>query len=96
MNVALHGLEEAAGVRYQTTGTEAGKTERNSPVLIRYADDLIACCHSRQQAEQVQARLARWLTPKGLSFNQDKTRIVHLDNGVDFLGCASRDWRLVV
>ena len=30
-----------------------------SPVLIRYADDLVVLCHSQEQAEQVKARLAR-------------------------------------
>jgi hypothetical protein len=45
-----------------------------------------ACCHSRQQAEQVKAQLAEWLAPRGLAFNQDKTRIVHLTEGFDFLG----------
>ena len=38
LNVALHGMEAAAGVRYHQTGTRAGKTERDSPVLVRYAD----------------------------------------------------------
>ena len=31
LNVALHGLEEAAGVRYQTSGTHAGDTMRRLP-----------------------------------------------------------------
>ena len=39
LNVALHGLEEAAGVRYQTSGKRAGDTMPGSPVVIRYADD---------------------------------------------------------
>src|SRR5229473_4964798 len=39
MNVALHGLEEAAGVRYITTGVRAGDIKPGSPTLIRYADD---------------------------------------------------------
>ena len=56
------------------------------PALIRYADDLVVCCHSRQQAEQVQARLAEWLEPRGLAFNEAKTRIVPLTEGFDFLG----------
>jgi RNA-directed DNA polymerase len=41
---------------------------------------------SRQQAEHVQARLARWLEPRGLAFNEAKTRIVPLSEGFDFLG----------
>jgi RNA-directed DNA polymerase len=87
LNVALHDMEAAAGVRYYTTGTRAGKTVNGTPALIRYADDFVALCHSREQAEQVKARLAAWLAPRGLSFNEDKTRITHLDQGgVDFLG----------
>jgi RNA-directed DNA polymerase len=87
LNVALHGLEEAAGVSYITSGVHAGRTKAGSPVVIRYADDLVALCHNREQAEQVQARLVEWLAPKGLTFNRDKTRIVSVDeDGFDFLG----------
>src|ERR671912_2572517 len=57
------------------------------------ATHLVACCHSRQQAEQVKARLAGWLAPRGLAFNEDKTRIVHLAEGFDFLGFNVRRYR---
>ena len=50
LNVALHGLEGAAGVRYRTTGIHAGETEQGSPVLVRYADDFAVLCHSQEQA----------------------------------------------
>ena len=86
LNVALHGLEEAAGVSYVTSGTHAGEARPGSPVAVRYADDMVVLCHSQQQAEQVKARLAEWLAPRGLAFNEDKTRIVHLGEGFDFLG----------
>jgi RNA-directed DNA polymerase len=86
LNVALHGLEKAAGVRYRITGANAGETVPGSPVVIRYADDLIAFCHTQQQAWQVKASLAQWLAPRGLVFNEDKTQIVHLSTGCDFLG----------
>ena len=86
LNVALHGMEQAAGVRYRTTGGDAGRVEMGSPTLIRYADDLVALCHTRQEALEVKARLAAWLAPRGLAFNEDKTRVVTLDEGFDFLG----------
>ena len=47
---------------------------------------MVVLCGSQQQAEQVKARLAEWLAPRGLAFNEDKTRIVHLSEGFDFLG----------
>jgi RNA-directed DNA polymerase len=93
MNVALHGMEAAAGVRYHTTGTRAGKTMPNCPVVIRYADDLLALCHSRDQAVQVKARLSEWLAPRGLVFNETKTQITNFDEGVDFLSFTIRRFR---
>jgi RNA-directed DNA polymerase len=82
LNIALHGMEKAAGVSYNAHGW----TRSDSPVLIKYADDLVALCHSRQQAQQIKVRLAAWLAPRGLSFNEDKTQVVTLDEGFDFLG----------
>ncbi|TMR05497.1 group II intron reverse transcriptase/maturase [Nonomuraea turkmeniaca] len=92
MNVALHGLEEAAGVRYRTEPSKAGDTAPGAPVLVRFADDFVACCHSRQEAQQVRERLAGWLTQRGLSFNEDKTTLVHIADGFDFLGFNLRGY----
>jgi RNA-directed DNA polymerase len=86
LNVALHGMEQAAGVCYHTTGPRTGFTMADSPVLVRYADDLVALCHTRDEALEVKAQLAEWLEPRGLVFNEDKTRVVTLEEGFDFLG----------
>ena len=43
-------------------------------------------CHSRDQAVEIKAQLAAWLRPRGLSFNEDKTRVVDIDTGFDFVG----------
>jgi RNA-directed DNA polymerase len=90
LNVALHGLEEAAGVTYVTSGRRAGDTSRESPVAVRYADDVVVPCHSQEQAARVRARLAEWLASRGLAFNEEKTRIVHLNEGFSFLGFSVR------
>jgi len=93
LNVALHGMEQAAGVRYQKIGSDAGVTAPDSPMLVRYADDLVALCHTRDEALAVKTRLADWLAPRGLTFNEDKTRVVSLDEGFDFLGFNVRRYR---
>ena len=85
LNVALHGMETAAGARY-TTGKYAGVAMTGCPVLIRYADDFVVLCHTRREVIEVKAKLADWLAPRGLSFNEDKTRVVTLSEGFDFLG----------
>lgn len=77
MNVALHGMEEAAGVRYRSTGPRAGELAVGSPTLIRYADDLVVLCHSRDEAQQVKERLARPVAQapgSGLQRGQDAHR----------------------
>jgi RNA-directed DNA polymerase len=102
LNVALHGMEQAAGVRYRVGGASAGKVVEGCPVLVRYADDLVALCQSREQTEQVKKRLAGWLAPRGLAFNEAKTRIVRLEDGFDFLGAtrgrtarvSAHEWRV--
>lgn len=94
MNVALHGLERAAGARYYPDGRkDAGRSVPGSPVVVRYADDLVALCVSAEQAQQVKDSLAQWLAPRGLAFNEDKTRIVRLEDGFDFLGFSIRRYR---
>jgi RNA-directed DNA polymerase len=50
-------------------------------------------CHTRQDAIEIKARLAGWLAPRGLAFNEDKTRVVTLDEGFDFLGFNVRRYR---
>jgi len=40
-------------------------TGARSPTLVRYADDLVALCHSRDEAVQVKAQLTGWLSVRG-------------------------------
>jgi RNA-directed DNA polymerase len=86
LNIALHGMEEAAGVSYLPEGW----VRVDSPVLIRYADDFVVHCHTRQDALEIKTRLANWLAPRGLAFSEDKTRVVTLEEGFDFLGFKVR------
>jgi RNA-directed DNA polymerase len=62
---------------------------REHGVLVRFADDLLVMCVSREQAEAALARLRLLLDELGLVPKESKTRIVHLvegDEGFDFLG----------
>jgi RNA-directed DNA polymerase len=47
LNVALHGMEEAAGVLTRRSGSHAGQTIKGSPVVVRYAD---LCRHPHKSA----------------------------------------------
>jgi RNA-directed DNA polymerase len=62
-------------------------------VLVRYCDDLVVMCQSREQAEAALARLTVVLGELGLELKAAKTRIVHLvegGQGLDFLGFQNR------
>src|SRR6266550_807035 len=89
LNIAMQGMEEAAGARYDKNC----HAKPGTPTIVTYADDFVALCDSREQAEQVRAKLTTWLKPRGLSFNEAKTKIVHLDDGFDFLSFTIRRYR---
>jgi RNA-directed DNA polymerase len=79
-NVYLHGLDRA----WDTS--EHG-------VLVRYCDDLVVMCQSREQADAALRRLTVLLGDLGLAPKAAKTRIVRLvegGQGLDFLGFHNR------
>ncbi|MDF1597611.1 MAG: group II intron reverse transcriptase/maturase [Acidimicrobiia bacterium] len=58
--------------------------------LVRYADDFVVLCSTREQAEDAQRRATAMLGELGLVLHPDKTRVVDLREGAegfDFLGC---------
>ena len=54
--------------------------------MIRYADDFVVHCHTRQDALESRHKLAVWLAPRGLAFNEDKTRVVSPRRGLRLPG----------
>ena len=61
--------------------------------LVRYADDVVVMCDTREQAEAALAQLTALLAGLGLEPKAAKTRIVHLAEGspgFDFLGFHHR------
>ncbi len=76
-NVYLHAFDRA--------WAESGTGE-----LVRYADDFVVLCETRDQAEEAHTRAAALLGELGLELHPDKTRVVDLREGregFDFLGC---------
>jgi group II intron reverse transcriptase/maturase len=77
-NIALHRLDRALHSDERQTGT-----------LVRYADDFVVVCLSRERAEWARHRAATVLADLGLRLSPAKTMIVTLTNGTegfDFLG----------
>lgn len=86
-NIALHGMEEAIGVTYNSKGIISGKR-----AVVRYADDFVCFCETKEDAEQVQNILVDWLKERGLALSEEKTHIVHLTEGFRFLGFDIRHY----
>ena len=81
-NIALHALDQA----WEGGGRRLG-------VLVKYADDLVVLCATREQAEEARELVAAVLDTLGLRLHPEKTRIVHLARGAggfDFLGFHHR------
>ena len=81
-NIALHMLDEA----WAGGGHRFGE-------LVKYADDLVILCATREQAEQARELVAAVLDGLGLRLHPEKTRIAHLERGAEgftFLGFEHR------
>lgn len=61
---------------------------REGKEMVRYADDFVVLCGSKQQAQEVMEQLRQWTEAAGLTLHPTKTRIVDASQkgGFDFLG----------
>lgn len=83
-NMALDGLEERLRARFK------GRHKVN---LVRYADDFVITGASRALLEEaVKPVVVRFLAERGLELAEEKTRIVSIDQGFDFLGFNVRKY----
>jgi len=62
--------------------------------VVRYTDDFVVFCESREDAARVIETLKQWLAVRGLRLSEAKTRIVHLTQGFDFLGFTVRRYKV--
>jgi RNA-directed DNA polymerase len=99
-NIALSALDEhfqrkwdAFGVGTKFPGQRRYRHHKKGGAvfkIVRYADDLvILVLGGRHHAEHIRNEVAHVLAPIGLALSAEKTRVVHIDEGFDFLG-----WRI--
>jgi len=92
-NIALSLLDDHFAAAWQTMGaTGSARLNRRRKGLatyrfVRYADDwVVLVAGTRAHAEGLRDEVADLLRPMGLRLSEEKTRIVHIDEGFDFLG----------
>jgi len=83
-NIYLHPLDELLAARGYR--------------MVRYADDFVVLCRSREEAAAVLAEITAWVTENGLCLHADKTHVGDCrlpGHGFEFLGYrfeAGRRW----
>ena len=91
-NVTLNGLESGlqAHLIAQVGKTKAKGLKVN---VVRYADDFVITGCSKELLEnEVKPWVEQFLKERGLELSVEKTHIVHIDEGFDFLGWNFRKY----
>ncbi len=79
-NIGLHGLEEMIKSLNKKLG------------IIRYADDFIITAKTKDELEECIPEIKLWLSNSGLELNTEKTKVVNIDEGFNFLGFNVRQY----
>jgi RNA-directed DNA polymerase len=77
-NIALDGMDELC----------KGKCG-----FIRYADDFVITAKRKEDLITLKPQIEKWLKQRGLMLNAEKTKIVSIEEGFDFLGFNVRHFR---
>jgi RNA-directed DNA polymerase len=86
-NQSLKELINLATKWYRKKGnSELGKEKSDAIALIRYADDFVIIHDDRRVIEYAKDWIESWLSLRGLTLSEEKTKIVHTTEGFDFLG----------
>jgi RNA-directed DNA polymerase len=92
-NIALSALDEHFDREWQEkmgTPYQRSKRKKNGHGnwrIIRFADDFVLVVSGdRHHAEALREEVSAVLAPLGLRLAPEKTRVVHIDEGFDFLG----------
>ncbi|WP_053191491.1 group II intron reverse transcriptase/maturase [Pseudomonas corrugata] len=87
-NMVLDGLE--VQLKQHLGVTKAKKLKIN---VVRYADDFVITGSSKEVLEnQIKPWVEQFLAVRGLQLSPEKTHVVHIDQGFDFLGWSFRKY----
>ncbi|MCQ2069784.1 MAG: group II intron reverse transcriptase/maturase [archaeon] len=75
-NMALNGMERLLAEAFPNRKVH----------LVRFADDLCVIAPTKDLVTEAKGVLTPFLKERGLEFSEEKTRIVHVSDGFDFLG----------
>ena len=85
-NMVLDGLEHQLKDRIRKRKSNGAVVYNPKINLIRYADDFVVTGDSPETLAKAKEIVVEFLAERGLELSPEKTRIVHLSEGFDFLG----------
>lgn len=91
-NVCLNGIETGLTAHL---GAKYGRSKiaKLKVCVVRYADDFVITGASKELLEnEIRPWVEDFLAQRGLSLSLDKTKVVHIDQGFDFLGWNFRKY----
>ncbi|OBW96607.1 group II intron reverse transcriptase/maturase [Gallibacterium anatis] len=91
-NMTLDGLECLLENHFGKKGSR--KIRENKTYLVRYADDFIISGKTKALLEEkVIPLIEGFLAERGLTLSAEKTKVVHIEQGFDFLGWTVRRFK---
>lgn len=93
-NVALDALDKYCheNSQWKVGGTYYRKIKNKINPIIRYADDFVLICKTKQEARDWKQQIIEFLPKIGVELSAEKTAITHIKDGFDFLGFHVRRW----
>ncbi len=85
-NMVLDGLEHKLAERIRKRKSNGNVVYNPKINLIRYADDFVITGDSPETLAKAKEIVVEFLTERGLALSPEKTRIVNLSEGFNFLG----------
>lgn len=94
-NITLDGIERILKKKYWTNlkGTIDRQHNKKKVYLVRYADDFVITSTQEETLEEIKIIIEKFLKERGLELSQEKTRIVDIEEGFDFLGWNFRKYK---
>lgn len=92
-NICLNGLEAGLDA-YINTQHGMKKAKKLKVNVIRYADDFVVTGNSQELLNnEIRPWIEVFLAQRGLRLSPEKTKVVHIDEGFDFLGWNFRKYK---
>jgi RNA-directed DNA polymerase len=89
-NMTLDGMEAVLERHFGVKNSR--QAWKNKVNLIRYADDFVITGATKEVLEEAKGLMAEFLKDRGLTLSEEKTKIVHIEEGFDFLGWNVRKY----